>query len=58
MSPAGQLAKAQRVGAPKATAPPGPSIQMISRPKGPKFGTGIAGAFKSTIGGTAGTGFS
>lgn len=51
-SPASQLSSSQRVGAPKASAPPGPSIADIAKPKGAKFGTGIAGAFKGGIGGT------
>lgn len=52
LTPATQLAKTQRIGAPKATAPAGPSIADISKPKGARFGTGIAGAFKTGIGGT------
>lgn len=32
---------------------PGPSIKDISKPRGSGFGTGIAGAMKNTIGGTA-----
>lgn len=54
MTPAGQLAHTQRVGAPKASAPPGPSIADIAKPRGARFGSGIAGAFKTGIGGTAG----
>lgn len=54
MTPAGQLAQTQSIGAPKASPPPGPSIADIAKPKGARFGTGIAGAFKTTIGGTAG----
>ena len=53
-TPAGQLAKTQSIGAPKATAPPGPSIADIAKPKGAKFGIGIPGAFKGGIGGDAG----
>jgi hypothetical protein len=53
ITPAGHLASTQRVGAPKVSAPPGPSIADISKPKGAHFGTGIAGAFKGSIGGTA-----
>lgn len=49
MTPAGQLNKAQHVGAPKASAPPGPSIADIAKPKGAKFGIGIPGAFKTHI---------
>ena len=52
MTPAGQLAHSGRVGAPKASAPPGPSIAQIAKPKGMGFGSGISGAFKSVIGGT------
>lgn len=49
ITPAGQLAKTQSVGAPKVTAPPGPSIADIAKPKGAKFGIGIPGAFKTKI---------
>lgn len=42
---------AKTVGTPKVT-PPGPSIAEQSKPKGPGFGSGIAGAFKGRIGGT------
>lgn len=52
-SPSSDLRQSQSVGAPKATPPPGPSIADIAKPKGPGFGTGIAGAFKGHIGGTA-----
>lgn len=55
LSPAGRLAQTKSVGMPKLTAPSGPSIADIAKPKGPGFGTGIAGAFKGTIGGTAGS---
>lgn len=48
-SPAAQLSKTQNVGAPKATAPPGPSIADIAKPKGAKFGIGIPGAFKTKL---------
>jgi hypothetical protein len=47
-------ARAKTVGTPKVSAPPGPSIADIAKPKGPGMGTGIAGAFKGSIGGTAG----
>jgi len=57
LTPAGMLAHSRAVGMPKLTAPPGPSIAQIAKPKGAGFGTGIAGAFKGTIGGTAGTGY-
>ena len=48
-----QLSTSQHVGAPKASAPPGPSIAQIAKPKGAHFGSGIAGAHKGSIGGTA-----
>lgn len=48
-SPAGHLASTQRIGAPKASAPAGPSIADIAKPKGAKFGIGIPGAFKTKI---------
>jgi hypothetical protein len=48
-TPAGQLAHTQRIGAPKASAPPGPSIAEIAKPKGAQFGIGIPGAFKTKI---------
>lgn len=54
ITPAGRLEQSARVGAPRASAPPGPSIADQAKPKGPGFGTGIAGAFKGSIGGTAG----
>lgn len=53
LSPAASAAQAKTVGAPKVTAPAGPSIAEIAKPKGHGFGTGIAGAFKGGIGGTA-----
>lgn len=43
-SPQSQLSKTERVGAPKATPPPGPSIQQVSKPVG--FGRPIAAATK------------
>lgn len=43
-SPASQLAKNQQVGAPRLTAPPGPSIAQISKPVG--FGKPMSGATK------------
>lgn len=52
-SPSSQLHQSQSVGAPKSAAPPGPSIAQIAKPRGAHFGTGIAGAFKNGIGGTA-----
>ncbi len=54
LTPASQLAKTQSVGAPKASPPPGPSIAQIAKPRGARFGVGIPGAFKSTIGGDKG----
>lgn len=47
ISSQGQLTKTKKVGAPKASAPPGPSIQQISKPVG--FGSPIAGATKGSI---------
>jgi hypothetical protein len=41
---------AKSVGAPKMSGP-GPSIAQQTKPKGPHFGSGIAGAFKGSIGG-------
>jgi hypothetical protein len=41
---------AKSVGAPKLSGP-GPSIAQQTKPKGPHFGSGIAGAFKGSIGG-------
>ena len=61
LTPMSQLNQSSRVGAPKATAPPGPSIAQIAKPSGAKFnfpgskmgfGSGISGAFKGGIGGT------
>jgi hypothetical protein len=52
VSPAGRLAASQRVGLPRVTAPPGPSIKQVAKPKGPGFGSGEAGSFKDSIGGT------
>jgi hypothetical protein len=43
-TPAGRLAAGQRVGAPRTTAPAGPSIAEIAKPKG--FGMPLAGATK------------
>lgn len=57
ITPAGQLAQSKSVGMPKVTAPPGPSIADIAKPKGPGFGTGMAGAFKNSIGGTVGSSY-
>jgi hypothetical protein len=52
LTPQSQLAQSSRVGAPKASAPPGPSIAQIAKPAGPGFGSGIAGANKGVIGGS------
>lgn len=52
LKPLSQLEQSSRVGAPRASAPPGPSVADQSKPKGPGFGSGIAGAFKGNIGGT------
>lgn len=49
ITPAGRLAQTREIGAPKISAPPGPSIASVSKPKGPKFGGPIAGAKKGTI---------
>jgi hypothetical protein len=48
ISPKSALTKTEKVGVPKTSAPPGPSIQQISKPVG--FGTPIAGATKSSNG--------
>lgn len=62
MTPAGHLARTSRVGAPRATPPPGPSIADIAKPSGAKFkafsspmgfGSGAAGAHKNTTSGSA-----
>lgn len=55
LTPAGRLAHSRGVGSLKMTAP-GPSIAEVAKPKGKGFGSGIAGAYKGSIGGTAGTG--
>ena len=47
MTPKGKLRQSQMVGAPKVTAPPGPSISELSKPVG--FGTKAPGAVKGTI---------
>jgi hypothetical protein len=49
LTPAGRLARSMSVGAPKMSAPPGPSIADIAKPKGPKFGGPIPGAKKGVI---------
>lgn len=46
-SPKAQLGSSMKVGKPKTTAPPGPSIQQVAKPEG--FGQPIAGAKKTTI---------
>lgn len=43
-SPEAQITKSQKVGLPKTTNPPGPSIQQVSKPVG--FGKPLAGATK------------
>lgn len=43
-SPESQITKSQKVGAPKASAPPGPSIQQIAKPIG--YGRPLPGATK------------
>ena len=54
LSPMQSATHAKTIGAPKISAPPGPSIADIAKPRGPGMGVGIAGAFKGSIGGTAG----
>lgn len=54
LSPMQSAVHAKSIGAPRLSAPPGPSIADIAKPKGPGMGSGIAGAFKGSIGGTAG----
>jgi hypothetical protein len=49
VTPAGRLAQTMSVGAPKVTAPAGPSIADQVKPRGAKFGIGIPGAFKTKI---------
>ena len=49
ITPASRLATTMRVGAPKVSAPPGPSIADQVKPKGANFGIGIPGAFKTKI---------
>jgi hypothetical protein len=53
LTPQSRLEQSSAIGAPRANPPPlpGPSIADQAKPKGPGFGTGIAGANKSTIGG-------
>jgi hypothetical protein len=46
-TPAGRLANSKRIGAPRVTPPPGPSIAQISKPVG--YGKPAAGAAKGTI---------
>ena len=50
ITPQSQLEKSTSVGAPKVSAPPGPSIADIAKPRGKAFGIGMPGAFKNTIG--------
>jgi hypothetical protein len=46
-TPAGALAHAKAVGAPRASAPPGPSIAQVAKPVG--FGRPAPGALKNSI---------
>jgi hypothetical protein len=48
-TPAGRLASTRSVGAPKVTAPPGPSIAEVAKPKGRGFGGPIPGAKKGML---------
>ncbi len=50
-TPLSQLQQSSSVGAPKASPPPGPSIADQVKPRGARWGSGIPGAFKSSIGG-------
>jgi hypothetical protein len=50
LTPASQLEKSTSIGAPKVSAPPGPSIADQVKPRGKAFGIGMPGAFKGTIG--------
>jgi len=47
LTPMGQLRSTQRIGRPKVTAPPGPSIADVSKPHG--FGKPLPGAAKNKI---------
>jgi hypothetical protein len=51
LTPQSRLEQSSSIGAPRASAPPGPSIAQIAKPAGPGFGSGIAGAGKASIGG-------
>lgn len=53
LTPQSRLEQSSSIGAPRANPPPvpGPSIADQAKPKGPGFGTGIAGANKGSIGG-------
>lgn len=55
LTPQSRLEQSSSIGAPRANPPPapGPSIADQAKPKGPGFGTGIAGANKGSIGGTS-----
>jgi len=46
-SPKAQLGSSMRIGRPRVTAPPGPSIHQVAKPKG--FGSPIPGAKKSVL---------
>lgn len=50
LTPASQLEKSTSIGAPKVSAPPGPSIADQVKPRGKAFGIGMPGAFKTKIG--------
>jgi hypothetical protein len=50
LTPASQLEKSTSIGAPKVSAPPGPSIADQVKPRGKAFGIGMPGAFKTGIG--------
>ena len=49
LTPASQLEKTTRIGAPKASAPPGPSIAQIARPRGKAFGLPMSGCMKTKL---------
>lgn len=51
LTPASQLEKSTTVGAPKVTAPAGPSIADQVKPRGARFGSALPGAQKGGIGG-------
>ncbi len=51
LTPQSRLEHSTRIGAPRATPPPGPSIAAIAKPAGPGWGSGIAGAGKGSVSG-------